>query len=79
MPHIAIKAWPGKTPAQQQELTDAIVRETQRIFGSSLDSISVGFETIDPDVWTAQVYEPDIAAKRATLTKLPGYGPVAKD
>ncbi len=75
MPHIAVKAFPGKTDAQKQEFANAIVREAQRIFGSSLASLSVGIEDIAPELWAEQVYGPDIAAKWDTLRKQPGYGP----
>jgi hypothetical protein len=34
----------------------------------------VAFEEVAPAEWTSKVYEPDIAMKWRTLTKLPGYG-----
>jgi 4-oxalocrotonate tautomerase len=78
MPHVIVKLWPGKSEAQRRDLTAAIVRETGRILDYGNEAVSVGFEEIRPEDWTARVYEPDIVAKWSTLTKQPGYGPGAK-
>jgi len=40
-------------------------------------SISVAIEDVEPDVWMAEVYEPEITAKADRLYKKPGYGPAA--
>lgn len=32
MPHIIIKAWPGKTDSQKQQLAAAITRDVMNIF-----------------------------------------------
>ena len=36
--------------------------------------MTVAFEEVAPIEWTAQVYEPDILANWASLTKQPGSG-----
>lgn len=46
MPHVIVKLWPGKTEAQKQSLTDAIVGDVTRILGYGPDSVSVGFEEV---------------------------------
>lgn len=75
MPHIIVKLWPGKTAAQKQLLSDAIVRDVKTILGSGDDAVSVAFEDVQPEDWLSCVYEPDIQAKWNSLTKIPGYGP----
>lgn len=78
MPHISVKLWPGKTTAQKQALSDAIVENVKTIFGSADESVSVAFEVIQPDDWSSHVYEAEIQAKWDMLTKQPGYGPGPK-
>lgn len=78
MPHVIVKLWPGKSDAQKRALSEAIVRDVTHILGYSNEAVSVGFEEVQPDAWTAQVYEPDIQGRWNTLTKQPGYGPGSK-
>lgn len=78
MPHIIVKLWPGKSDAQKRELSDAIVRDVTGILNYRDESVSVGFEEIGPDEWSARVYGPDIQDKWSSLTKPPGYGPGKK-
>jgi len=75
MPHVIVKLWPGKSAAQKARVTEAIVRDVTSILGTSDDSVSVSFEEIRPEVWTEQVFKPDILDKWDKLTKEPGYGP----
>lgn len=74
MPHVIVKLWPGKTDDQKRRLTDTIVRGVMDTLGYGEDAVSVAFEEVAPPEWTSEVYEPDILAKWATLTKQPGYG-----
>lgn len=78
MPHVIVKLWPGKSDAQKRDLSDAIVRDVTSILGYGDESVSVGFEEVAPDEWTARVYEPDIENKWDALVKEPGYRPVRK-
>ncbi|WP_338468433.1 tautomerase family protein [Novosphingobium sp. ZN18A2] len=75
MPHVIVKLWPGKTPERKRALSDAIVRDVTGILGCGDESVSVGFEEIDPHQWNERVFEPDIVARWDTLEKEPGYGP----
>ncbi|WP_066723204.1 tautomerase family protein [Sphingomonas pituitosa] len=77
MPHVIVKLWPGKSAAQKQQLADAIVREVARTMDYGPEAVSVGLEEVAPDDWMTRVYAPDIQGKRDTLTKMPGYGPLA--
>jgi 4-oxalocrotonate tautomerase len=74
VPHIIVKLWPGKTDDQKQRLTETITRGVMDILEYSQDAVSVAFEEVTPADWTPKVYEPDIVAKWANLTKQPGYG-----
>jgi 4-oxalocrotonate tautomerase len=78
MPHVIVKLWPGKSDAQKRELSDAIVRDVTGILDYRDEAVSVGFEEVAPDDWTARVYAPDIQNKWATLVKEPGYRPGSK-
>ena len=78
MPHVIVKLWPGKTQAQKQALSDAIVRDVTSTLGYGDESVSVGFEEVPSAEWSAKVYGPDIQDRWATLTKQPGYGPGPK-
>lgn len=78
MPHVIVKLWPGKSVAQKRALSDAIVRDVTSILGYGDEAVSVGFEEVAPDAWTARVYEPDIENKWDTLVKQPGYRPGRK-
>jgi 4-oxalocrotonate tautomerase len=78
MPHVIVKLWPGKSDAQKRALSDAIVRDVTGILDYGEESVSIGFEEVDPGAWSAQVYAPDIQAKWRALTKQPGYGPGPK-
>lgn len=73
MPHIIVKAWPGKTEEQKQRLADAVAQNVMDIFECGADSVSVAVAEVAPQDWKASVYEPDIQAKPNQLYKLPGY------
>jgi 4-oxalocrotonate tautomerase len=77
MPHVVVKLWPGKSEAQKQALSDAIVRDVTGILHYGDESVSVCFEEVAAADWQAQVYGPDIEDRWDTLTKRPGYGPRA--
>jgi 4-oxalocrotonate tautomerase len=72
VPHVIVKLWPGKTSAQKQALSEAIVRDVTSTLGYGDDSVSVGFEEVSPAEWSAKVYGPDIQDRWATLTKAAG-------
>lgn len=78
MPHVIVKLWPGKSLAQKRALSDAIVRDVANILNYGEESVSVGFEEVSSNEWSARVYEPDIQGKWDTLLKRPGYGPGPK-
>jgi len=73
MPHVIVKLWPGTTEQQKTELAQAIVKDIQAVLHSREESISVGFEEINPEDWAGKVYKPDIQDKWDTLYQKPGY------
>lgn len=77
MPHVIVKLWPGKSEAQKQALSDAIVSSVASILLYGDESVSVGFEEVSAGDWQSEVYGPDIEGRWDTLTKRPGYGPRA--
>ncbi|RZF25531.1 4-oxalocrotonate tautomerase [Paraburkholderia sp. UYCP14C] len=73
MPHVIVKAWPGKTEEQKRRLAEAITRDVMDVLGYGAESVSVAFEEVTPDRWKQDVYRPDIEARSDTLYKEPGY------
>jgi len=73
VPHVIVKAWPGKTEDQKKRLADAITRDVNEILGNGLDSISVSIVEIPSERWKEEVYRPDIENGSGTLYKTPGY------
>ncbi len=77
MPHVIVKLWPGKTEEQKARLSDAITRDVMEILGCGADPVSVSMEEVEPGDWAEQVFRPDIREKWDSLTKKPGYDPLA--
>lgn len=73
MPHIIVKAWPGKDENKKKRLAEAITRDVMEIFGNEEESVSVSIVEIDPGRWKTEVYRPDILDKPDQLYKKPGY------
>ena len=78
MPHIIVKWYPGRTPAQKEALAEAITREVVAIAGCAERSVSVAIEDIPEEAWAEAVYRPDIIEKKETLIRKPGYNPFGK-
>jgi 4-oxalocrotonate tautomerase len=79
MPHVVVKLWPGKSDEQKRRLSEVIERGVIDVLGYVEESVSIGFEEVASEDWTAKVYEPDILGQWDTLTKQPGYGARPKD
>lgn len=73
MPHVIVKAWPGKTEQQKQALADRITADVMEVLGYGEESVSVAFEEVNPGDWAEKVYRPDIQQGQGTLYKKPGY------
>ncbi|MBC06119.1 tautomerase family protein [Thalassospira sp.] len=73
MPHVIVKAWPGKTEDEKKRLADAITKHVMEIFEYGDEAVSVAIEEVGPESWKTDVYEPDIKAKPNQLYKKPGY------
>lgn len=77
MPHVTVSLWPGKSSAQKERLSQAIVDSVTEILDYGEESVSVAIAEISPADWLAKVYAPEIAGRWDMLTKKPGYGPGA--
>lgn len=75
MPHVIVKLWPGKTEQQKKALADEVTKALIATLNCREESVSVGIEEVASQDWTETVYKPDIAGKRATIYKAPGYDP----
>jgi 4-oxalocrotonate tautomerase len=73
MPHVIVKAWPGKTERQKQELADRIARDVIEVLGYGVESVSVAIEEVSAQDWAEQVYRADIQHPRGKLYRKPGY------
>ena len=77
MPHVIVKLYAGRSEAQKARLAELVTQAIIEGAGSNEGSVSVAIEDVDPDQWTAAVYEPDIQGRQGQLYKMPGYGPLA--
>ncbi|MBB4303998.1 4-oxalocrotonate tautomerase [Rhodobium orientis] len=73
MPHVIVKAWPGKSEDQKTRLAEAITRNVMEIFDYGRDPVSVAIEEVPAERWKEDVYDPDIEAFPERLYKKPGY------
>ena len=77
MPHVNVRMYAGRSEDDKQRLAEAIAQALAQTLGSSERSISVAIEDVEPDIWMAEVYAPEITAKADRLYKRPGYGPAS--
>ena len=75
MPHVIVKMWPGPSERAKKQLAEAITKDVMKFADVGEESVSVSIEEVTSGDWMEKVYEPDIAAKRGTLYKQPGYKP----
>lgn len=73
MPHVVVKALPGRSEAQKKRLCEAITRDVMAVFDCDETSISIAFEDIASDPWKDDVYLPEIQGRPDTIYKKPGY------
>lgn len=73
VPHIVIKMMPGRSDAEKQQLSDAIVATVMKSIGATEDSISVAIEDVAGRDWDSKVFEADIRGNKDRLFKKPGY------
>jgi 4-oxalocrotonate tautomerase len=72
---VEIKMLQGRSEEQKQHLAEAITKDVMTHANVGEESVSVSIEDVDPGEWTEKVFKPDIASKRDTLYKKPGYTP----
>lgn len=73
MPHIIIKALPGRSDEKKKLLTEKITEAFISVFEVSESSISVDIQEISKEDWMENVYNIDILPKKNLLQKKPGY------
>jgi 4-oxalocrotonate tautomerase len=74
MPHVNIKYFPvevdeERIAALSTQLTSAVVAA----LGCDAGVVSIALEPVDPQDWSARVYDPEITGRRDLLIKLPNY------
>ena len=78
MPHIVVKMYPGRTEEQKSAFTEKIVECALKELQCRKEALSVAIEEVSPEEWMDRVYTPEIEGRVETLTKKPGYGPLAE-
>lgn len=73
MPHVIVKASPGRSEDQKKRLAEAITRAVTDIYECDDQSVSVAIEEVEPEQWRDQVYTPEIVGRPTTIYKKPGY------
>lgn len=76
MPHVILKMLPGRSEQQKAKIAEEVTKAIVATANCAETSVSVGIEDVASDVWTEQVYKPDILGKPAALYKKPGYVPL---
>jgi 4-oxalocrotonate tautomerase len=77
MPHVIVKLVAGRTDQQKAKIAADITRAIMTGAETSEEAVSVAFEDVAKDDWVETVYKPDIIGKWQTLSKKPGYDPLA--
>ncbi|MBP2170770.1 4-oxalocrotonate tautomerase [Erwinia toletana] len=74
MPHIIVKIV-GQSEENKTLIACKLTQTLADSLGIDEQFISVSVEDIQKENWVADVYQPDILAKPASLYKKPGYNP----
>jgi 4-oxalocrotonate tautomerase len=75
MPHIIVKLFSGRSEQQKSKIAEEVTKAVMASAECAEASVSVAIEDIEPDRWTEDVYNPDIAGKWDKVYKRPGYDP----
>ena len=62
----------------KKALADSLAEAMMQTLGVPPHSISVGIEDVAQPEWMGTVYEPEIAGRRETLFRKPGYGSLSE-
>lgn len=73
MPHVIVKMFTGRSEEEKRRLAERVTLAVMNAIGASESSISVAVEDVDPENWSAEVFDPEIAGDRDNLYKRPGY------
>jgi phenylpyruvate tautomerase PptA (4-oxalocrotonate tautomerase family) len=74
VPHVNIKHFPVRLTAEKESaLVSAITEAVQEAFDCPEGVVSIAVEPVAPEVWTEQVYTPEIVDRGHLLRKPPDY------
>ena len=73
MPHVVVKLYPGRSEEVKQQLAEAIAQNVMAFCGVPERAVSVAIEEVPRETWMDTVYASEIAPKKGTLYKEPGY------
>lgn len=60
MPHVIVKLYAGRSEQQKARLAKKVTKAVMASTGYGEEAVSVAVEDIEPQDWTAKVYDPDI-------------------
>lgn len=78
MPHVIVKFYPERDPAETKAMAEQVASVLHDTMGFRTEDVSVAIEVVPKETWLASVYENDIAGEDIRLVKRPGYGRAAK-
>lgn len=67
------KLWPRKSEQQKTRFAEAITKNVMDVLHYGEESVSVAMEEVEPQIWTEQVYKPDIQRHPEKLYRKAGY------
>lgn len=74
VPHVNIKHFPNSLDTHQiTALAEAITSAVQTAFSVDAGAVSIALEPVAQDVWSEQVYIPEIVEGTGNLIKVPNY------
>lgn len=79
MPHVIVKMLAGRSTEQKSRIAADVAKAVMAGANCPESAVSVSIQDIQPDRWTPDVYETDIAGNWDQLYKKPGYGPKADE
>ncbi|MBR2671072.1 MAG: tautomerase family protein [Oscillospiraceae bacterium] len=73
MPHVSIRAYPGRTEEQKQALAKAIAEDVIKYFEVPEAAVSVSIKEIAPEDWKEEAVDGEMLTEGTRLLKTPGY------
>lgn len=73
MPHVIVKLFPGRSEEVKKRLAEAIAQNVMALCEVADRAVSIAIEEVPRETWMETVYASEIAPKKGTLYKEPGY------